>query len=216
MTTLGIIGAGHIGSQLARAAIAHGYDVVISNSRGPETLGDLIAELGPKATAAAAAEAGAAGDFVVVTVPLKNYAEVPVEPLDGKIVIDTNNYYPQRDGRIAGLDEERDTVSGMLQSHLPGSRVVKAFNNIMAADITTDGSPSGSDDRRALPLSSDDAESAAFVATFLDELGFDSVTVTPLAESWRFERDQPAYVVRQNADELRTNIALAVRDKNSR
>ncbi len=216
MTTLGIIGAGNIGSQLARAAISRGYDVVISNSRSPETLGDLIADLGPKARAATAAEAGAAGDFVVVTVPLKNYAEIAPEPLVGKIVIDTDNYYPQRDGQIAGLDEERDTVSGMLQAHLPQSRVVKAFNNIMAEHITTDGSPSGSENRRALPISSDDAESATFVAAFLDELGFDSVTVAPLAESWRFERDQPAYVVRQNAEELRANLDLAVRDKNSR
>lgn len=216
MTTIGIIGAGHIGGQLARTAIAHGYDVVISNSRGPETLGDLVAELGPQAKAATAAEAGEAGDFVVVTVPLKNYRDVPVEPLDGKIVIDTNNYYPERDGRISGLDAEQDTVSGMLQEHLPGSRVVKAFNNIMAKDITTDGTPSGTANRRALPISSDDPESSSFVAAFLDELGFDSVAVSPLSESWRFERDQPAYVVRQNAEELRANLDLGARDKNSR
>ena len=215
-STLGIIGAGNIGSQLARAAITHGYDVVISNSRGPETLADLVAELGPKATAATSTEAAAAGDFVVVTVPLKNYLDVPVEPLAGKVVIDTNNYYPQRDGRIAGLDAERDTVSGMLQAHLPQGRVVKGFNNIMAADLTTDVAPAGTPGRRALPIAGDDAEAVTFVAAFFDELGFDTVSVDSLAESWRFERDQPAYVVRQTADELHANLALGLRDKNSR
>src|SRR5829696_9256813 len=98
MATIGIIGAGHIGSQVARLAIASGHDVVISNSRGPETLAALVAELGPEAQAATAAEAAKAGDIVVVTVPLKNYRHVPVAPLSGKVVIDTNNYYPQRDG----------------------------------------------------------------------------------------------------------------------
>ena len=216
MKTIGIIGAGNIGSQIARAAIGHGYAIVISNSRGPETLAELIAELGPKATAATPAEAGAAGDFVVVTVPLKNYREVPVEPLAGKIVIDTNNYYPQRDGQIAELDAESATVSGMLQEHLPTSRVVKGFNHIASADITTHGSPAGTPNRRALALAGDNADAKAFVAAFLDELGFDSVDVGRLVESWRVERDQPAYVVRQNAEELTANLALGVRDKNSK
>src|SRR5690349_3078343 len=103
MPTIGLIGAGHIGSQLARLAVANGYDVVLSNSRGPETLSSLVAELGPRARAATAAEAARSGDIVVVTIPLKNYTSVPVEPLKGKIVIDTNNYYPQRDGRIPEL-----------------------------------------------------------------------------------------------------------------
>src|SRR5690349_10352153 len=97
--TIGFIGAGNIGSTLARLFAATGRDVVLSNSRGPETLSDLVTELGPRARAATAAEAAAAGDLVVVTVPLKAYASVPVEPLTGKIVVDTDNYYPQRDGR---------------------------------------------------------------------------------------------------------------------
>src|SRR4051812_16863820 len=100
METIGFIGAGHIGSQVARLAVANGYQVVVSNSRGPETLSDLVKELGPHARAATAAEAAAAGDIVVVTIPLKNYREVPAAPLKGKIVIDTNNYYPERDGQI--------------------------------------------------------------------------------------------------------------------
>src|SRR5512140_1375571 len=104
MPTIGLIGAGHIGSQVARLAVANGYDVVISNSRGPETLSSLVAELGPKARAGTPAQAAKAGDIVVVTIPLKSYTAVPVEPLAGKVVIDTNNYYPERDGHIPELD----------------------------------------------------------------------------------------------------------------
>src|SRR3954451_24394244 len=100
MTTIGLIGAGHIGSQIARLAVAHGYNVVISNSRGPDTLSDLVRELGPHARAATVLEAAQAGDIVVVTIPLKNIRSVPVDPLAGKTVIDTNNYYPERDGHI--------------------------------------------------------------------------------------------------------------------
>jgi len=211
MTTIGLIGAGHIGSQLARVAIAQGYDVVISNSRGPETLADLVAELGAKARAATAVEAAEAADIAVVTVPLKNYTQVPVEPLAGKIVIDTNNYYFERDGHIAALDEGTTTVSGMLQEHLPTSKVVKGFNNIMFGDITTDGTPVGTPNRRALPVSSDFPEAAEFLIGFMDEAGFDAVDGSPLSESWRFERDRPAYVSRQNAAELEANLAKAPR-----
>ena len=109
--TLGLIGAGHIGSQLARLAVAHGHDVVLSNSRGPDTLQDLVAELGTHACAGTPEEAARAGDIVVVTIPLKAIGTVPVAPLAGKIVIDTNNYYPQRDGRIAELDDESTTTA---------------------------------------------------------------------------------------------------------
>ncbi|GEK87790.1 NADPH-dependent F420 reductase [Microbacterium aerolatum] len=211
MTTLGIIGAGHIGSQVARAAVAHGYDVVISNSRGPETLSDLVAELGPRARAATSAEAGAAGDVVVVTVPLHALSQVPVEPLAGKIVLDTNNYYYERDGHIEALDNGETTTSQMLQEHLPTSKVVKAFNHIRSGEITTDGAPAGAEDRRALATASDFDEAVEFVTSFYDELGFDTVNVGPLSESWRVERDRPAYVVRQNAAELTENLARANR-----
>ncbi|KDA05019.1 NADP oxidoreductase [Microbacterium sp. CH12i] len=211
MTTLGIIGAGHIGSQVARAAVTAGYDVVISNSRGPETLSDLVAELGPKAQAAIPAEAGAAGDVVVVTVPLHALADVPVEPLSGKIVLDTNNYYFERDGHIDALDKGETTSSQMLQEHLPTSKVAKAFNHIRSEDITTDVAPAGTPNRRALATSSDFPEAVEFATKLYDEFGFDTVNVGPLSESWRVERDRPAYVVRQNADELKANLAKANR-----
>ena len=161
MTTIGIIGAGRIGSQIARLAVENDYDVVISNSRGPETLSALIAELGPKARAATAVEAAKAGDIVVVTVPLKNYRKVPVEPLGGKIVIDTDNYYPERDGHIPELDNESTTTSELLQAHLPTSKVVKAFNHIYAADLTTHGQPAGAKNCRALVIAGDDKDAKA-------------------------------------------------------
>ena len=211
MTTIGFIGSGNIGGQVARKAVENGYDVVLSNSRGPETLADLVAELGPRARAATAAEAAAAADIAVVSVPFNRYTEVPVEQLAGKLVIDTNNYYFERDGHVAELDNGTATVSGMLQEHLPTSRVVKAFNNIKAADITTDGTPAGTPDRRALAIAGDDSDAKATVVALLDAFGFDTVDVGPLSESWRVERDQPAYVVRQNAQELRDNLAIATR-----
>ncbi|MFF1881704.1 NADPH-dependent F420 reductase [Pseudarthrobacter sp. NPDC058196] len=211
MTTIGIIGAGHIGSQVARKAVELGYDVVISNSRGPETLQGLVAELGPKARAATPAEAAAAGDFAVVTVPLKNYKDVPAEPLAGKIVIDTNNYYWERDGRIPALDNGEATTSGLLQEHLPESKVAKGFNHIMAKDITSDGTPAGTENRRALATASDSPEAAELVTRLYDEFGFDTVNVGPLSESWRVERDRPAYVKRQTAAELTANLAKAPR-----
>lgn len=211
MTTIGLIGSGNIGSQIARKAIENGYDVVLSNSRGPETLADLVAELGPKARAATPVEAAAAADIAVVTVPLKNYTEVPVAELAGKIVIDTNNYYFERDGHIQALDDNETTTAEMLQQHLPESHVVKAFNHIPAPDITTDGKPTGADDRRALAIASDHDDARQLATKLYDDFGFDTVDVGPLSESWRVERDRPAYVVRQNTQELVANLAKATR-----
>lgn len=211
METIGIIGAGNIGSQVARKAIENGYDVVISNSRGPETLAELVAELGPKATAGSAAQAAEAADVAVVTVPFKAYADVPVQPLAGKIVIDTNNYYFERDGRIEVLDNAEATVTGLLQAHLPTSRVAKGFNHIMAADITADAFPAGDPSRRALATSSDFADASEFVTRLYDEFGFDTVNIGPLSESWRVERDRPAYGARQTVAELEANLAKAPR-----
>jgi hypothetical protein len=211
MKTIGLIGAGHIGSQIARLAVANNYEVVLSNSRGPETLSGLVAELGPKARAATPAEAAEAGDIVVVTIPLKNYRSVPVEPLAGKIVIDTNNYYPQRDGHIPELDNESTTTSELLQAHLPKSKVVKAFNHIYAREITTDGRRARAKDRRALTIFGNDDGANATVSRLLDQFGFDVVDGGPLSESWRIQRDTPGYGPRRTADELRRDLAAAQR-----
>ena len=215
MTTIGLIGAGQIGSQVARLAVANGYDVVISNSRGPETLAALVKELGPKARAATPQEAATAGDIVVVTVPLKNYRSVPVEPLAGKIVIDTNNYYPQRDGHIPELDNESTTTAELLQAHLPHSHVVKAFNHIYASQLTTHGLPQGTPNRRALVIAGDDADAKATVTQLLDTFGFDTVDAGPLSEGWRIQRDTPGYGPRRNAQELKADLAAAKRYRDS-
>ena len=195
MTILGLIGSGHIGGGIARLAVKAGYYVVLSNSRGPDTLADLVAELGPMARAATAAEAGEAGDLVVVSVPLKAYRDVPVEPLRGKVVIDTNNYYPQRDGQIPELDDESTTVSELLQAHLPGSRVVKCFNNVPATGMVPLARPTGDPDRSVLAIAGDDAEAKKTVTEFLDAIGYDAYDVGPLAEGWRYQRDTKAYQV---------------------
>jgi len=200
MTIIGLIGSGHIGSTVARLAVNAGHDVVLSNSRGPETLGELVAELGENARAATAAEAAAAGDLVVVTVPFKNYRQVPVEPLRGKVVIDTNNYYPRRDGHIAELDDESTTVSELLQAHLPESQVVKAFNNINFLMLGQLGRPAGDPERSVLAIAGDDAAAKATVARFLDEIGYDAYDVGPLSEGWRYQRDEPAYADLYSAD----------------
>jgi hypothetical protein len=211
MATIGIIGAGKIGSQLARLAVKNGHKVVISNSRGPATLSGLVAELGPNARAATAAEAGAAGEIVVVTVPLKNYQAIPALPLLGKIVIDTNNYYPQRDGHIPELDNESTTTAELLQAHLPTSKVVKAFNHIYAADLTSDGQPAGSKNRRALVIAGDDQAAKTTVSRLIDQFGFDVVDAGPLKEGWRIQRDTPGYGPRRTAGEIRGDLAAAKR-----
>jgi predicted dinucleotide-binding enzyme len=148
---------------------------------------------------------------VVVTVPLKNYRAVPVEPLAGKIVIDTNNYYPQRDGHIAALDREATTTSELLQQHLPESKVVKAFNHLYAAALTTDGQPAGTPNRRALAIAGDDPDAKRTVGQLIDQFGYDVVDIGPLSESWRIQRDTPGYGPRRTAEELRRDIASARR-----
>jgi predicted dinucleotide-binding enzyme len=193
MSTIGLIGSGLIGSTVARLAVDAGHDVVLSNRRGPDTLADLVAELGPKARAATPSEAAAAGDIVVVTIPLKAYQQVRVEPLRGKTVIDTNNYYAQRDGQFPELDDESTTVSELLQAHLPESHVVKVFNNIGSVHLRELARPSGDPERSVLAIAGDDAAAKQAVTAFLDSIGYDAFDVGPLAEGWRYQRDTPAY-----------------------
>jgi 8-hydroxy-5-deazaflavin:NADPH oxidoreductase len=221
MSTIGFIGSGRIGSTLARLAVATGYQVVVSNSRGPETLADLVTELGPNARAATAAEAAQAGDLVVVSVPLRAYLDVPVEPLAGKTVIDTCNYYPERDGHIAELDSATTTSSELVQKHLPASHVVKLFNNIFFQTLGTLPRPAGASDRSALPIAGDDANAKAEATAFLDAIGYDALDAGPLAEGWRWQPDTPAYGVyagetiqvaaAADAEKVRNALAAAAR-----
>jgi 8-hydroxy-5-deazaflavin:NADPH oxidoreductase len=192
--TLGLIGSGMIGAALARLAVAAGLDVVLSNSRGPETLTGLVAELGTQARASTPAGVAHAGDLVVATITLGAYRHLPVDALAGKTVIDTMNYYPDRDGRFADLDAGTVTSSALVQRHLAGSRVVKAFNNIDFRRLYTRARPAGAPDRSALPIAGDDPAAKAETARLLDVLGYDTVDIGTLGDSWRSEPGTPVYV----------------------
>ncbi|MEU6024800.1 NAD(P)-binding domain-containing protein [Micromonospora sp. NPDC047134] len=213
MTTIGIIGAGEVGSQIARAAVATGYHVVIANSRAPGTLHRLVAELGPSARAAYAADAAAAGDFAVVAVPLRLANDMPVDELAGKIVLDTNNYMPWRDGNFPVIDSGEKTVHELRQEQLPTSKVAKAFTHIQAPRLLTAARPAGAPDRLALSVSSDHPEAVELVTRLYDQFGFDTVDNSPLNESWRTEPGQPAWLrhAHQNREELALNLARARR-----
>jgi 8-hydroxy-5-deazaflavin:NADPH oxidoreductase len=211
MSTIGVIGAGHIGRNFSIAAIRAGHDIVISNAQGPNTLGDLVTELGPKARAATAADAAAAGDFALVAIPVTATAGVPVQPLAGKVVLTTNNYFAKRDGPIAEIDSGELTVPAYLQAHLPTSRVARAFNHIDAAQIVSDGTPPGTPDRRALGYAADDPEAKQLAADLYEAFGFDAIDVGGLADAWELDVDQPTFVVRQNAQQLLENLAKAER-----
>lgn len=194
MATVGFIGSGNIGGTVARLAIAAGYDVVMSNSRTPRSLGELVAALGPHASAGHPSDAAAAGEFVVVSIPLRAYTAVPVEQLVGKTVLDTNNYYPQRDGHIEALDSGSTTGSELLAKHLVGAHVVKVFNNIFFKHLASLARPAGSPDRSALPIAGDDDAAKAQVVGFLDAIGYDAVDAGALGAGGRlFSVDTPAY-----------------------
>ncbi len=199
MTTIGLIGSGHIGGTVARLAVDAGHDVLLSNSRGPDTLQDLVDELGPRARAGTTEEAAAA-DLVVLTIPLKNVGQVPADGLRGKVVVDTSNYYPQRDGQIAAIDDGSSTTSQLVQSMLPGARLVKAFNNINYRHLGSLQRPAGSPERSVLPVAGDDAEAKQEVTELIDSLGYDVYDAGSLADSWRFDVGTPAYGAPYNAD----------------
>ncbi|GAA3885831.1 NAD(P)-binding domain-containing protein [Leifsonia kafniensis] len=211
MATVGILGAGHVGSALARALIPRGYEVLLSNSRGPETLHSLAAGIGPKCRAVRASEAASLADWVIVSVPLHALEKIPVDELSGKIVLDTINYYPDRDGRVRALDRAEVSTSELVQRHLPGASVVKAFNHMRAQDVLLQGRSSDSARRWALVAAGDDPLAVGLVCELYDELGFDSVVIDSLAESWRIESDQPAYQRLEGASKLREELALASR-----
>lgn len=193
MTTVGFIGSGYIGGTVARLSVAAGHQAVLSNSRGPATLADLAAELGPLARAGTAEEAAAAGDIVVVSIPLRAYLSVPAGPLAGKVVLDTCNYYPERDGHIAVLDDGTQTSSELLQHHLSGAHVVKVFNNIFYKHLGSLARPAGAADRSYLPIAGDDPDAKAEAARFLDSIGYGAADAGSLSDSWRQEPGTAVY-----------------------
>jgi predicted dinucleotide-binding enzyme len=193
MTTIGLIGSGNIGSTVARLAVDAGHQVVLSNSRGPGTLADLVAGLGPSARAATSGQAAAAGDIVVVTVPVRAYPGLPAVRLDGKVVIDTCNYYPQRDGQVPELESGELADSQYLLRHIPGARLVKAFNNIFFQHLRNLARPARAADRSYLPIAGDDAAAKEAATSFINSIGYEVVDGGTLAESWRQQPRTPVY-----------------------
>lgn len=191
MTTVGFVGGARIVETVARLSVAAGHRVVLSDSRGPQALEDLVGELGPLVSAATGEQAAEAGDIVMVRTPFGACQGIPVEPMAGRVVLDGCNYDPRRDGHIIGLDTGRVTSSGLLQRHLPGSRVVKVFNNILSWHLRSLARPHGTADRSALPIAGDDDQARGTVTAFLDSI--DAVDVGPLAESWCQEPGTPVY-----------------------
>lgn len=193
MATLGIIGSGNIGSAVARLAVAADIDVVIANSRGPESLAELVEELGPRATAGTVEQAAGAGQTTLLSIPLTAYSHLPASLLRERVVVDTGNYYPYRDGRIVELDSEEMTTTELAQRWLPGALLVKAFNNILAHHIPQLARPAGASDRTALPIAGNDPAAKAHAAQLIGQLGFDALDTGTLNESWRFEPESGAY-----------------------
>jgi predicted dinucleotide-binding enzyme len=181
MSTIGFIGSGNVGQALARAVIGRGHEVIMSNSRGPSTLSALTGVLGQRARAGSAAEAIEQADIVVLAIPFTSIDQLPAAAINGKVVVDATNYWAPRDGHIAVIDSGDTTSSEMVAERLPGARIVKAFNSIMAADINQHARPSGRAGRRAIPIAGDDPTSKEIVAALIDEVGFDVVDLGPLA-----------------------------------
>jgi predicted dinucleotide-binding enzyme len=211
---IGIIGAGQIGSTLARRLTAIGHNVFISNSRGPDSLVNLAKETG--ATPVSASEAARRGELVVVTIPEGRIPNLPADLFarvpDNVVVVDTGNYYPQqRDGGIDAI--ERGTVESRWveqQLHRP---VVKAFNNIYARHLLERGKPAGTPGRIALPVSGDGKSAKAVVLRIIDELGFDGVDAGSLDESWRQQPGTPVYTTDLDANGVRQALSQASRER---
>jgi predicted dinucleotide-binding enzyme len=190
---VGFVGGGRITTAVAGLSVAAGHRVVLSDPRGPQELQDLVAELGPLASATTVGQASEAADLVMVRVPLGDYPSIPVQGLAGKVVIDACNYDAQRDGDVADLEAGRVASSELLQRQLSQSHVVKVFNNILARHLRSLPRPSGAADRSALPIAGDDDHAKATVTAFLDSIGYDAADAGPLAESWRQEPGTPVY-----------------------
>lgn len=187
---IGFIGAGHIGSNAARLLVNAGHEVVLSNSRAPETLSELVEELGENAQAVTAEGAAKFGEVVFISIPFGHYKSLPADTLSGKIVIDSNNYYPDRDGNYVELDEDKTTSSEMLAKHLAGARVVKAFNTIWFEHLKTQGNTDiDPEARRVIFIAGDSEEAKETVAKLIDDIGFAAVDTGSLHAGGK--RQQP-------------------------
>lgn len=206
---IGILGAGLIGGSLAKLAVDRGHEVMLS-SRHPDALAGLAAEIGCRT--GTLVQCAGFGELCIMAVPLMALDSLPVSALTGKVVIDAMNYYPERDGAIAALDERTITTSELVSARLPGARLVKAFNAILARDLPDDSRvpvPSG---RRALPIAGNDKVANRLVAELHEAFGFEALDTGPLAESWRFERAKPAYCIPLDRAGLQQALDAATRD----
>ncbi|MDG4833749.1 NAD(P)-binding domain-containing protein [Solwaraspora sp. WMMD1047] len=209
---IGVIGAGQVGAALARLFVEAGHQVGIANSRGPETLRWLVDELGELLHPVAAQEAAGYGDLVVVAVPVGRYDELPTGGVPGRTVIDTGNYYPQRDGHLPALDADRTTSSELLQARLPDARVVKAFNAIRAHHLVEYGRQSSAMWRYGIPVSGDDPTAKRRVFDLVEQVGFEPVDAGGLADGGRrHQPGSPVYGVDLPGDELAARLARPVR-----
>lgn len=206
---IGIIGAGHIGGTLTRRLRALGHDVSVANSRGPETLSGLAADTG--AHAVTVTEAARGKDVVIVAIPEKSISKLPQDLFQGvsddTVVVDTGNYYPQRDGRIDEI--EIGTTESRWVAEQLGRPVVKAFNTTYAQHLMDDGRPAGDPRRVALPVAGDDAAAKAVVMRLVDELGFDAVDAGTLNQSWRQQPGTPVYATDLDAEGVRRALTDA-------
>ncbi|MDQ1391916.1 MAG: 8-hydroxy-5-deazaflavin:NADPH oxidoreductase [Acidimicrobiaceae bacterium] len=187
---IGIIGSGRIGATLARLFVGVGHEVAVANRHTPETLRALQDELGSALHPASVEDAGHFGDIVVVSIPFHTIDQLPAPALAGKIVVDSNNYYPGRDGNVSALDRDETTSTELLAQHLPGARIVKAFNTMYFVTLAQSGDRAQDEgERLALFLAGDDAEAKQAVAGLIDEIGFAPVDTGSLAGGGR--RQQP-------------------------
>jgi predicted dinucleotide-binding enzyme len=204
---IGIVGSGMIGGTLARLLTAAGHDVVIGNTRGPESLAGLVAELGLRATAATAEGAAEAGDVVIVAIPFAKFGDLPAAVLAGKVVVDTGNYYRPRDGAFPEIDAGTTGSSEVMADVLPGATVVKAFNTIWYVHLTEHATPPGTPGRRAIPIAGDDPAAKLTVTALIDDVGFDAYDAGPLAAGRRLQPGEPVYNVRLTKEELAAALA---------
>lgn len=206
---IGILGAGLIGEALAKLAADRGHRVMLS-SRHPEQLSGLAASIGCEA--GTADQAAAFGEIAVLAVPFTVRGALPAAALAGKIVIDAMNYYPERDGPVPALNARTTTTSELVAAELPGARLVKAFNAILARDLPENSRPSVSSGRRALPIAGDDLEAKTVVADLHKAFGFEVLDAGGLAQSWRFERAKPAYCIPLDRHGLERALTAATRE----
>jgi 8-hydroxy-5-deazaflavin:NADPH oxidoreductase len=213
---IGIIGAGQIGGTLVRRLRELGYEVIVSNSRSPETLTDLANETG--ATAVWAKDAAADADLVIVSIPQKNVPDLSDGIVDarrpGAPVIETNNYYPQqRDGEIPAI-EDGQLESAWVADQI-GAPVYKVFNGIWWKHLLESGTPSGTTNRIALPVAGEDGPGRALVHAIVDQLGFEPIDAGPISESWRQQPGTPVYGKDFDAVNTRQALTEATRERTS-